>query len=468
MGPSPQVIICGGGLSGLVAAVTAAELGASVLVIEKGPRPGGSATLSGGLVWTPEPPAEYATNDVGSTALKDIVRRSLPDAVEWLRSHGADVSESRMDFGGGTGYTIDPKQVIRRLAAVLEGLGGRIRVGVALSELLEDAGRVTGVLCHDGSGDAEKVPADAVVLCTGGFQANPSLVSRYIGVPPENVYLRANPWSTGDGMAAAEGVGGALTASLDGFYGHAMIAPPGSFTQDYFADVSQYQGSVCVAINLGGRRFADESLAVGEEGLNQRLARQPGGIGAYICDDRVGQMMINGGRRKVSAIFERARAFGGSVVEAETLEELAEGLHAYGFHRQNLLATIRDFNAACMSDGELDLAPPRTRSREPVVESPFRAVVVKAAITFSVGGLAVDEQMRVLRRSMSSSPMAEFITEVDEFRQSPIPGLLAAGCDVGGIHHGYYLGGLATALTTGRVAGGVAAASAASQPRFRL
>jgi isopentenyl phosphate kinase len=55
-----------------------------------------------------------------------------------------------MDFGGGTGYTIDPKQVIRRLAAVLEGLGGRIRVGVALSGLLEDAGRVTGVLCHDG------------------------------------------------------------------------------------------------------------------------------------------------------------------------------------------------------------------------------------------------------------------------------------------------------------------------------
>ena len=448
-----HIVVCGGGLSGLVAAVSAAESGASVVVLEKGPRIGGSAAISGGLVWTPEPPVEHQEHDLGSTELKNLVRQTLPSAIEWLRASGGDVSGSPMDIVGGWGFSIHPRQVVARLAARLGELGGQIRVGVGMRRITEDGGRVVGVLCDGAARSAELIPADAVVLCTGGFQANPSLVSRYLGVPPENLYLRANPWSTGDGLVSAEALGGALTSGLDGFYGHAMIAAPGSFNQNFFADVSQYQGTVCVAVNLDGRRFADESLGVGEEALNQHLARQPGGIGAYICDDRVSQMMINGGRRQVAAVFERAKAFGGTVIEASDLDGLAEGLKTSGFHRQNLIATIQDFNDACLSDGSRDLSPPRARFREPVIESPFRAVVVKAAITFSAGGLAVDEKMRVLRRSMSSSPMGKFITDVDEVRQFPIPGLLAAGCDVGGIHHGYYMGGLATALTTGRIAG---------------
>ena len=54
------------------------------------------------------------------------------------------------------------------------------------------------------------------------------------------------------------------------------------------------------------------------------------------------------------------------------------------------------------------------------------------AITFTFGGIRIDSRARVL----------------DE-RGAPIPGLLAAGADAGGVYHRAYAGGLAAALAFG-------------------
>jgi succinate dehydrogenase/fumarate reductase flavoprotein subunit len=81
------------------------------------------------------------------------------------------------------------------------------------------------------------------------------------------------------------------------------------------------------------------------------------------------------------------------------------------------------------------------------------AAQVRAAITLSCGGLSVDLDMRVLRRAASVSMLPMAKAPADELRVSPVSGLFAAGCDVGGVSGWSYMGGLAQALVTGRVAG---------------
>jgi fumarate reductase flavoprotein subunit len=106
--------------------------------------------------------------------------------------------------------------------------------------------------------------------------------------------------------------------------------------------------------------------------------------------------------------------------------------------RETFLRTLEEYNAAAAAGG--DLSPPRSGHAWPLHVPPFVAVKVAPSITHTVGGLAVDTGCRVLRRTDGR----------------PIPGLYAAGVEVGGVSVGGYTSGLASAL----VFGGTAAESA--------
>ena len=114
-------------------------------------------------------------------------------------------------------------------------------------------------------------------------------------------------------------------------------------------------------------------------------------------------------------MVEVARSTGGTVVEAASLEELADELGELGVPRDALFRTLEEYNAAVASGTEM--SPPRTGPARPLREPPFVAVKVAPYITHTVGGLVVDAGCRVLR-------------EVDA---GPIPGLYAAGVEVGGV-----------------------------------
>jgi fumarate reductase flavoprotein subunit len=108
-----------------------------------------------------------------------------------------------------------------------------------------------------------------------------------------------------------------------------------------------------------------------------------------------------------------------------------------------VLRTLDEYNAAVAAGRGCELVPPRSEPAAPVQAPPFVAVEVAPAITHTVGGLAVAEDCRVLRRKDGL----------------PLRGLYAAGVEVGGVSVGGYTSGLAAALVFGRVA----AASAVTQ-----
>ena len=197
-------------------------------------------------------------------------------------------------------------------------------------------------------------------------------------------------------------------------------------------------------VNANGERFIDE----GADFRNYTYAkygaevlRQPQGIAAQIFDARTVEML--------RAIDYEAP--GATRVDADTLAELAEGL---GIDAARLERTVAEFNAA-IRPGDFDptvkdgkrtegIEPPKSNWALPVEQPPFTAFPVTCGITFTFGGLRVDDDARVL-----------------EGAGRPLPGLFAAGELVGGLFFHNYPGG--SGLTAGAVYGRRAGYAAAER-----
>jgi succinate dehydrogenase/fumarate reductase flavoprotein subunit len=427
-----RVAVAGGGLAGLTAALRAVDLGASVTLLEKGDRPGGSFLLSSGYIWSYRDMPTYRREAPGGDiALQELILNRLGFGLEWLERAGGILLSRETGNPLTFGARFDPGQTVAALAERILASGARSLTGTALEALAEDAGRITGVRASS-SGKKVEYAADAVVLASGGFAANPDLVGRHIIGGIGKMAVRAHPRSTGDGFLAALEKGALASAGLDEFYGRNLPASPATFPPERFVEVSQLYGRHAVAVNARGERYADEGADWSETALTRATAHQPGPYAWYVLD-AVG-LRARVRERTVREMVEVARDTGGNVVEATSLEELADGLGELGLPRDALFRTLENYNAAVASDTEM--SPPRTGPAVPLREPPFVAVKVAPYITHTVGGLVVDVACRVLR----------------EGYRRPIPGLYAAGVEVGGVSAGGYTSGLASALVFGRAA----------------
>src|SRR5215216_5861571 len=428
-----RVVIAGGGLAGLTAALRVAQLGARVTLLEKGANLGGSFVYSSGYMWSyADLPTFRREAPGGDVALQRLILECLGACLMWLEGAGGTLLTRETGNPSTFGARFDPERTIAALVQRVELSGGEILTNHAFEALLEDdAGRVTGVIAQS-SGVKREYDADAVILTSGGFASDPDLVGRHIIGGAGRILVRAHPRSTGEGFRAALHKGALASAGLDEFYGRNLPAPPAEFPPEQFVEVSQLYGRYAVAINARGERYADEGADWSETALTRATAQQPGLYAWYVLD--AAGLRVRVRERTVREMVEVARDTGGTVVEAASLEVLADRLGELGLPRDALFRALESYNAAVASGTEL--SPPRTGRAGPLREPPFAAVKVAPYITHTVGGLVVDARCRVLRK-------------VDA---GPIPGLYAAGVEIGGVSTGGYTSGLASALVFGRTA----------------
>ena len=407
--------------------------------------------LSAGVVYSYDS-FETVREDIphGDPGLQQLVVERKDDGIDWLADLGVSLREPSADVTFGSGKQLDPHPFTERMVGIVDD-GGELLLDTPMTGLETEGNRVVGVTAEDGRGRVLSIEADGVVLATGGFQGDATLVEQFVTDAPENLWLRANPWSTGDGLTAARSVGGKTTRSMGTFYGHNLPAPPAEVPADQLLDAKQTYGVKAVAIDETGRRYADEAASPYEVVLTQETAKRADGRAYYVVDDDLYHSMFYS--RQVSVSIEAAAELGGRVATAASFDELASALEDWGVDGDRAIDTIRRFNEAVAANDGGSLDPPRSDHQTPIDTPPFHVVEVQPGITFTMGGIDVTTDMAVLNRAGSSSSLAHFPESPAAVRMATIPGLYAAGVDVGNVMHRDYMGGLATALVTGRIAG---------------
>jgi len=484
-----DVVVVGGGGSGLAAAIEARTVGRAVVLLEKNDRLGGSTEwaigsitstctphqLRSGIQDRPQDHYEdmllFAGDLAGrdNDALRRILCDEVPGAFSWLLGLGVRFygpmpepphRRARM-------HNVLPNALsyIYHLERHARRIGVDIRLNMRASALLTETGAVTGVAC----GEALRLRArSGVVLAAGDFTNDPELKARFMG-PHHAKVEGVNVSATGDGQKLALPLGArivngdlalgpeirfippvhktllrrmppwpALAHTMDWAMRHAPQALLRPFIMGFLTTALAPSPKLfeqgAVLINQAGRRFCDELNAPA-----LALPDQPGKFGYILIDARLARQ-FSAWPHFVSTAPGVAYAYVSDYrrnrpdvyTEAPSLTQLATRLD---INAAALNATVSEHNAVLLS---ATAKPPRPT----LIDPPFVALgPVRSVFVHNEGGLAVDSQHRVLGQ-----------------HDQPIPGLYAAGATgQGGLllkGHGHHL---AWAFVSGRRAGRFAA-----------
>lgn len=430
---SVDLLVLGGGMAGLTAAARAAHDGARVLVVEVASELGGSARFAG-YAWTA--PSREVIDEIlplGEPELRHALVDRFGDGIEWIRSLDVHVGEAQPILGFGTGHAFDTNQYVDTCRRrVLER--GEVLTSTRTITLLFEDGVVLGARLQLPDGSVREVRAGATLLATGGFQADPELRAAHVHPHAATIPLRSNPDSRGDGLRLAREVGAATGPAGAGFYGH--LIPSGIPFADSgdFVGLSLYYSEHALLFNVANERFVDES--VGDHLTTMALLEQPEARGLLIADSRVHRDWIVAAYvagAESSDKFAVASRRGGRCGIAESLDELALLPEEWGYDGTAIAAAVASYNQTIRSDDAP--VPDRRLDRLPLDEPPYYVIETIPAITFPFYGIRIDASARVLDET-----------------GSPIPGLLAAGSDTGGLYVRAYAGGIANALVFGLTA----------------
>ena len=472
-----DVIVAGCGAAGLAAAVSAAEQGARVAVLERSTRDdrGGQSRYTEAYLRmksrrevSDDFEEHLAANGCGyldpdfiaesAHANRSRVVRSLSFADPQLIEHFAARAGDTIAWLEGYGVRFDflPTQFLTRsqprllpvggglalieaLAVRAEALGVRfLYETTAVSLSLNEDGGVTGLHAVQ-TGNRPLGLRGRVVLACGGFEGNAEMLTRYLG--PRSVYLRpvckGGYHNRGEGISMALDIGAAPCGDFGSY--HAEPIDPRSSVSEPSVFIFPYG----ILVNQDGVRFTDEAPATVDacyESVTRRIFEQRCGLAYAILD----------ARRTRIPNYRLALRTDQPPIAADTIRELAA---AIGVAADALEHTVSSYNNACR-DGvwrplELDglatqgLTPPKSNWAVPLVEKPFHAYPIISSNVFTFGGLKVDTGARVVNRD-----------------GDPIPGLFAAGETIG-MYYGTYTGATSVlkALVFGRIAGACAAQS---------
>ena len=447
--------VIGGGIAGMVAAVRAAQGGKRVLVFEKSSedRYMCNSRITAGVfhcamtdILTDPKELEdkilqitggYAHHGQARAVAKDGIR-----AVRWLQNQGIRFIKGQESYHN---FMLSPPTVttqgrqwegrggdvlLRTLEAALNKNGGQIHRGHRVNRLCKEGERCVGVTGLTAGGKMFEVTALNTLLADGGFQGDPELMRGPVTPAPEKVFQRNARTGTGDGLRMAREFG-AQISDMRGFYGH--ILSRDAFTNDKLWPYPwlDFVASAGILAGRDGRRFCDEGL--GAIYMANEIALLVDPLSATVIAD---QTIWNGpGAEKMLAPNPRLVDAGATAFKASSLAELAVKA---GIAPGPFVKEVEGYNDAIRARTPNRLAPERSTHKfqpYPIEKQPFYAFPVCAGVTYTMGGVSIDEFGRIIHAN-----------------GQVIQGLYAAGSTTGGLEGGEkrgYVGGLIKSAVTG-------------------
>lgn len=462
-----DVVVIGHGMGGLCAGIAARENGAETVVLEKAPEDeaGGNTQYTIGLrtVISRLDPDEYDTDRLETaneyteeTFYDDLMRMSdgLADpalcrtlvanskpTTDWLNGHGVPWMDGMYHefypgmedpeapgvlwLDGGGAVAADTLQ------SAGEELGVDYHYGTGATDLLrDDEGEIAGLRAYRG-GKPIEYRAPAVVIAAGGFEASRDKQAKYLGEGADLYTIRGSPYNTGEIIEAGLDIGAKGEGNWSDI--HATVVDIESDYEGANGKTNVVGYNYGILVNTEGKRFIDEGGERFEYGyvLMKKIHQQPDRLGYVIADSDIEPLVDSLGQT--------------DPMEFDTIEAMAEGLDIDPAVLQD---TVESYNDAVQpgeftperpdGKGTEGLEPPKSNWAVPIDNPPYYALPAKTGITFTFGGLKIDDRARV-----------------QDTQFETIPGLYAAGNSTGGFFFTNYAGGcgLARASVFGKIAG---------------
>ena len=475
-----DVVIAGAGVGGLAAAVASVEAGAQTILVEASGHVGGTSRFAAGALgprfgtnWD----SVYAKVPLSDPDLGKVVCVNWDDTVAWIDGLGLTTEQlsagssylwmggRRPTEQGSKSYT---DEYLQQFGQIFNEKGGTTLLSTRAVDLAYDeTGKPAGLVCTDAEGKTVVISAKQVILATGGFQCNKEMMTRYLGRHADVSQAQCVPYLDGAGIVMAQKAGAKLSKGFGSFYGHPQPWPQTSYcTFDTPAgyeacenvdDVHMaYYGATVHAIqtlgmyvNCDGKRFVNEGLTsslVNQEIMQQFYCR------AYLFfDEAAHQVMVETAYCNAAVVggdrLDWLREHGATVVQADTLEELAtkvqsETVSGDKFNASCFLRTAAEWNDAVANGTTAALDVP-AKSGMPLTTPPFYCIPVVAGVMATFGGIKIDVNAQVI--GLDDRPMA---------------GLWAVPGAAGGIMEGDYWCVMSGYTVFGRVAGTNAATAA--------
>jgi tricarballylate dehydrogenase len=444
-----DVLVVGGGNAGLCAAISAAEAGATVLLLERAPfewRGGNSKyTRNVRTVRRADDPAEVYSEE---ELLSDLVGVSgeLPDrrlaelVIEeserlpsWMEEHGIRWQAAmrgtlglqrtnRFFLGGG-------KALVNRYYERLEDIGVEVRYEAGVAELEVSGNRFEAAVV-DAPGRRHLQPARSLVVASGGMESNLEWLERVWGEAARNFIIRGTSFNDGRLLQHLLEQGAAPVGSERALHAIAVDARSPKFDGGIVTRVDAIPFGIVV--NRDGRRFYDE----GEDAWPKRYALW-------------GRLLAEQPEQTAHVVFDAAAQ--GSFIPPLFPPYVADSIRALavavGLDAEALSRTVEEFNGAAADGATTGIDPPKSRWAEPIRTPPFYAYPLRPGITFTYRGVRVDADARVVRNGHGA-----------------FENVFAAGeVMAGNILSSGYLGGFG--MTIGSVMGRIAGQSAARHGR---
>ena len=453
-----DVCVVGSGGAALAAAVSAAEAGASVVVLEKMDIVGGNTNAGEGVYNAPDPERQgplgiedstdlyyqqtYEGGDEqGDPELVRILADNALDGLHWMEDHGLELVDDVYTAIGGMwrrGHEVDVERkgeqggsyFVSVLRESAEKLGARIYTDAKVDKIVESGGAVTGVEgARPSSGAPVSVKAKSVVLGTGGYGRNAELAMQYDGrvtktMPSSNVAS-----STGDIIPVAQQVGAGLR-NMELVQIHPLGDPQNGGVATFVGNWMSIENFVFV--NENGERFIREDER--RDVISNAELEQPNQEMWLIVDstdvesDRLDQ---------IAELVETGHSF-----QAESVEDLAKQI---AVPADTLKTTIDGYNACCEAGVDTQITPGKELLGTPIDDAPLYASKRCPTIHYTMGGVRINAD-------------AQVCTDAGE----PIANLYAAGECTGGVQGANRLGANSypDLIVFGRIAGASAAANA--------
>lgn len=452
-----DVLVIGGGNAALCAAMTAREAGADVLILESAPRHfrGGNSRHTRNLRYLhdagndfltgPYPEEEFwddllrVTGGQTDEPLARLTIRGSKDVGIWMEAHGCHfqpplrgtlhLGRTNAHFLGGG------KALMNAYFATADRLGIKVLYDAEVHDLQMDDGEFSSAVFRS-NGDSQSVRAKAVVVASGGFQANLSWLKKYWGEAADNFIIRGSPYDKGRVLRALLDKGVKPMGDPRQCHAIALDARAPKFD----AGIVSRLDSVSFGIMVN--KFADRFYDEGEDFWPKRyaiwgrlIAQQPDQIAYSIIDSKSIDLFM-------PSVFPP--------IQADSIQALAAKLELDPSALQETVSrfnqSIRSgtFDYSILDDCEtVGLEVPKSHWARPLDSPPFYGYPMRPGITFTYFGVAVNERAQVIMED-----------------NRPSPNIFAAGEIMSGniLGKGYLAGfGMTIGTVWGRIAGKEAA-----------